>query len=283
MLEQHRFSLLLLISTVIHVAVIFTVSWTMPDPAPVSATLEVTLAQFQAEEPPESADFLAQANQTGSGTLEDRSELSTIEQAQFRDNDIRKTQQSQQQLQQVVNPETSEKLIATVQESWSQAKDQQALAHEAKEQADGQQHQRSQVSQEIASLEAELRNERKEFAKRPRRRQLTSVATKASTDAAYLNQWRQRVESVGNMNYPDLQVFGELTLLVSVRANGTIERIEVRRSSGYRSLDDAAIRIVRQSAPFDPFPEEIRRKTDILEIIRTWRFEKGGYLSSSYR
>ena len=140
-----------------------------------------------------------------------------------------------------------------------------------------------QLSTEIASLEAELRNERQAYAKRPRRRQLTAVATKAAADAAYLHQWRQKNENVGNLNYPDLNIYGELTLLVAVRANGTIEKVEIRRSSGYRSLDEAAKRIVRQAAPFDPFPESIRKHTDILEIIRTWRFEKEGYLSSSVR
>lgn len=280
-LEVHRFSVILLGSTILHAALIFGVSWTLDDPAPPSKTLDITLAQYQSDTSPDEADFLAQANQQGSGTLEEKAELSTLEQAQFRANEIRDVQKVQSApVQQVQQKVAGQELLTSVQKSWAQKNDKTSQIEEVQNTGQEQQLQ-SQVSLEIASLEAELRSERQAYARRPRRRQLTAVATKASVDAAYLSGWRQKIESVGNMNYPDLQIYGELTLLVGIRANGTIEKVEVRRSSGYRSLDDAAKRIVRQASPFDPFPEEIRKHTDILEIIRTWRFEKGGYLSSS--
>ncbi|HCK91951.1 MAG TPA: energy transducer TonB, partial [Gammaproteobacteria bacterium] len=256
--------------------------WSTLDPAPPASTLEITLAQFKSETQPDQADFLAQANQQGSGTLEEKAELSTVEQAQFRANEINQVQQSQQVMQQQNQEVVNQKLITSVQDSWSE--NEQEDSKKLEEQSQGQDmSEDQQLSTEIASLEAELRNERQAYAKRPRRRQLTAVATKAAADAAYLHQWRQKIENVGNLNYPDLNIYGELTLLVAVRANGTIEKVEIRRSSGYRSLDEAAKRIVRQAAPFDPFPESIRKHTDILEIIRTWRFEKEGYLSSSVR
>ena len=86
---------------------------------------------------------------------------------------------------------------------------------------------------------------------------------------------------MGNVNYPkDLNVYGSLRLLVAINADGTVNRVKVLKSSGYKALDDAALRIVRQAAPFQRFPQEIRSDTDILEIIRTWKFEKGDYLSS---
>lgn len=282
MSEIQRFNLILVGSVLAHVALIFGVHWSTLDPAPPASTLEITLAQFKSETQPDQADFLAQANQQGSGTLEEKAELSTVEQAQFRANEINQVQQSQQVMQQQNQEVVSQKLITSVQDSWSE--NEQEDSKKLEEQSQGQDmSEDQQLSTEIASLEAELRNERQAYAKRPRRRQLTAVATKAAADAAYLHQWRQKIENVGNLNYPDLNIYGELTLLVAVRANGTIEKVEIRRSSGYRSLDEAAKRIVRQAAPFDPFPEAIRKHTDILEIIRTWRFEKEGYLSSSVR
>tara|TARA_B100000676_G_C18090971_1_gene859684 strand:+ start:6985 stop:7833 length:849 start_codon:yes stop_codon:yes gene_type:complete len=280
--EIQRFNLILVGSVLAHVALIFGVHWSTLDPAPPASTLEITLAQFKSETQPDQADFLAQANQQGSGTLEEKAELSTVEQAQFRANEINQVQQSQQVMQQQNQEVVNQKLITSVQDSWSE--NEQEDSKKLEEQSQGQDmSEDQQLSTEIASLEAELRNERQAYAKRPRRRQLTAVATKAAADAAYLHQWRQKIENVGNLNYPDLNIYGELTLLVAVRANGTIEKVEIRRSSGYRSLDEAAKRIVRQAAPFDPFPESIRKHTDILEIIRTWRFEKEGYLSSSVR
>ena len=279
MSEIQRFNLILVGSVLAHVALIFGVHWSTLDPAPPASTLEITLAQFKSETQPDQADFLAQANQQGSGTLEEKAELSTVEQAQFRANEINQVQQSQQVMQQQNQEVVSQKLITSVQDSWSE--NEQEDSKKLEEQSQGQDmSEDQQLSTEIASLEAELRNERQAYAKRP---QLTAVATKAAADAAYLHQWRQKIENVGNLNYPDLNIYGELTLLVAVRANGTIEKVEIRRSSGYRSLDEAAKRIVRQAAPFDPFPEAIRKHTDILEIIRTWRFEKEGYLSSSVR
>lgn len=281
MSEIHRFSFILLLSSVLHLGLIFGLHWQSDDPSPPTKTLDITLAQFASQEAPEDADFLAQANQQGSGTLEDKAELSTVEQAQFQANEIRQVQQAQtmqqQQKSEIVNGQA---VLTSVQDSWDQNVKDELKAKDQPVKQESQQFE-NQQSAEIASLEAELRSERQAYARRPRRRQLTAVATKASVDAAYLSGWRQKIESVGNMNYPDLSVYGDLTLLVAIRANGTIERVEIRRSSGYRSLDDAAMRIVRQAAPFDPFPEAIRKHTDILEIIRTWRFEKGGYLSSS--
>mgnify|MGYP001039431920 CR=1 FL=1 len=281
MVENRQFSFILISSTLFHAALIFGLHWTFDDPIPPSQTLDITLAQFASKDEPEEADFLAQAHQQGSGTLAEKKELSTLEQAQFQANEIREVQQTQAiQQQEQQAKQAGPKVLSTVQTSWAQTASEEAELEVLKNNLREIQ-QRNQISSEIATLEAELKNERQSYAKRPRRRQLTAVATKASLDAAYLSSWRQKIESVGNMNYPDLNIYGELTLLVAVRANGTIERVEVRRSSGYRSLDDAAKHIVRQAAPFDAFPEDIRKHTDILEIIRTWRFEKGGYLSSS--
>ena len=78
------------------------------------------------------------------------------------------------------------------------------------------------------------------------------------------------------MNYPEEarqnKIYGKLQLTVSIRADGSVENIEVSRSSGQRILDAAAVRIVKLASPFDPLPDDIRRDTDILSITRTWEF-----------
>ena len=141
-----------------------------------------------------------------------------------------------------------------------------------------------QRSLEIASLEAQLEEQKQTHAKRPRKRQLTSVSTKESRDAYYLHAWSKKIETVGNLNYPAEarrnKIYGSLRMMVAIRADGTVHEMRVLKSSGYRVLDQAAMQIVRLAAPYSAFPPEIRQDTDILEIIRTWQFEKGDRLSS---
>ena len=75
-------------------------------------------------------------------------------------------------------------------------------------------------------------------------------------------------------------VWPSLVLTVAIRADGSVDNIEVDRSSGHRILDAAAVKIVSMSAPFADFPPDIRRDTDILYITRTWTFTKGDALVS---
>jgi protein TonB len=83
---------------------------------------------------------------------------------------------------------------------------------------------------------------------------------------------------VGNLNYPEearrKQLYGDLTLLVTIRPDGSLKEVKVMRSSGHQVLDDAAMRIVRLAAPYPPFPAEMRKSTDLLEIVRSWQFRR---------
>lgn len=127
----------------------------------------------------------------------------------------------------------------------------------------------------IASLSAEIRRKLEAKAKRPRRK-FISASTKEFKYAAYMEAWRSKVERVGNLNYPDAarkqKLSGSLILDVALNADGSVNEITIRRSSGSKILDDAAIRIVELSSPFAPFPDQIRKETDILHITRTWQF-----------
>jgi len=109
-------------------------------------------------------------------------------------------------------------------------------------------------------------------------KRLTSLSTREAVDAAYLHDWRRRVEAVGNQYYPEASlrygIYGSLRLLVVINHDGQLEDIQVLASSGFAVLDEAAIKIVRMAAPFAPFPAELRASADKLEIIRTWQFEE---------
>ena len=134
------------------------------------------------------------------------------------------------------------------------------------------------LNQQLASLEAELDEQTQAYVNRPRVRRLTSVSAKQAVDAAYLADWRQRLEAVGNKYYPEASVryglYGDLRLLVVIHKDGSLEDIRILKSSGYAVLDEAAIKIVRLAAPYSPFPSELAATTDKLEIIRTWQFQE---------
>lgn len=140
-----------------------------------------------------------------------------------------------------------------------------------------------QKSIEIERLEAQIDKEHKAYQERPKRHFIGSRVTEYRF-AAYVNAWRDKIERVGNLNYPEearaKKIRGTLQLTVAIKANGDVEEVSINRSSGSRILDEAAKRIVRLAAPFDPFPANIRSDTDILHITRTWMFTKADLLSA---
>ena len=127
----------------------------------------------------------------------------------------------------------------------------------------------------IAALSANIRQKLETRAQRPRRK-FISASTREYRYAAYMEAWRAKVERMGNLNYPEAarrrKLSGSLLLEVALNANGTINEIMIRRSSGEKILDDAAIRIVELAAPYAPFPQKIKQETGVLHIIRTWQF-----------
>jgi|GEM_PF-1409761 TonB family protein len=106
------------------------------------------------------------------------------------------------------------------------------------------------------------------------RQRTISNAMHEHRDAAYLQRWQHYLETFGNQHYPAAaqHLQGTLRLLVSIHANGQLAQVQIRQSSGHPELDQAAIALVHLAAPFEPFPAEIARDTDLLEIIRTWQF-----------
>ena len=128
----------------------------------------------------------------------------------------------------------------------------------------------------IAHLEGKIDRDLQELAKRPRRKFL-SPSAKEYGFALYEDSWKQKVERVGTLNYPDAargKLYGSLLLSVSIRADGSVDKVGVQRSSGHKVLDEAAVRIVKMAAPYAPFPPDIRKDYDIIEITRTWKFER---------
>jgi periplasmic protein TonB len=284
-LSHDRLGFAFCLALALHCAIILGVSFSREDVSLAPTKLEITLAQHSSEKAPDEADFLAQANQQGSGTLEEKAMLTTREQADFQDVSIHEVVPQQKLSSSQPQIDESAKIATTqsMQFKTNTRENEGRILETAKQPSDDLTILERSVK--IASLEAKLDIQRQAYAKRPRVRRLTSVATKQSDDALYLHDWRTKIEAIGNQNYPakarQQGLYGDLRLVVSLLPSGDIHQVKILKSSGHKILDQAAIRIVHLAAPFDPFPRVMGQSVDILEIIRTWSFQKGKLTSSS--
>lgn len=279
-----RLGFTLFLAAVLHAALILGLGFTLAEPSQISKTLEITLSTFKSQEKPKEADFLAQDNQQGSGTLEHKAAPKTTEQALFQDSEVKRITPPASPQQPAVRQQAPKAAVAT---RTPQQQKTPVKREEAKPTAQARPapvFDSAQLSSEIASLEAELAQEVQQYAKRPKIHRLNAASTMRDKGAWYKDEWRKKVERIGNLNYPDEArrqgIYGSLRLLVSINRDGTLYEVQVLESSGQRTLDQAALRIVRLAAPFAPFTGDLA-DVDRLEIIRTWRFERGDRLSSN--
>ncbi|BAP12964.1 MAG: energy transducer TonB [Alcanivorax borkumensis] len=247
-------------------------------------TLEVTLAQHHSDSEPEEADFIAQSNQHGSGDQADKRELTTTEQADFADSQLEKVQLKEKTTQERRDRVSQELVITTAQDSEDKVSADQKKKTDPKPLKVAKQENLQDLSQQIASLQARLDEQKQAYAKRPRVRRLTSVSTKAHFEAVYIDGFRRKVETMGTRNFParalSSNTYGAARLMVAIQKDGTLKEVRLLKSSGHKFLDQAAIQSVRLAAPFDTFTTEMSRKMDVLEIIRTWKFDSNRRVSS---
>ena len=271
-----RLSFTVFVAVVLHVILVFGVVFTVPS-LHLPHVMEVTLAQHRSHDADKNADFLGDANQRGSGTQEHAALITSPQQSRFHADSINEIQPEEQRAATRASDTVHKQVIVTTAASPFH-RDNHRAEQLRQEQIQAQQGllAMAQQSDEIASLEARLAAKKQAYAKRPRVRVLSAVSTKYDRDAAYVDAFRSRVEEVGNKNYPALarqkKIYGNVRLMVSILANGQVKSITILKSSGYPLLDEAARQSVRLAEPFQPFPASIRQDTDILQIIRTWKF-----------
>lgn len=279
--RSDRFGVSFFGSFLVHMVVILGVTFTLPQlrDLPGLPTLEITLVQTASDKRTLDPEFLAQANQDGGGDS-DAPEIAKnplpVREISPVNRDFptfqstpRKPVKSERELTALLSQEAARRIKA--QESRPDKKELQLQPPNLGLMAP------AEILQERARLNAEISRTWQEFQKRPRHKFL-NARTQEYKYAAYMDAWRAKVESVGNLNYPSeakrRRLTGNLLLDVALNADGSINEISVRRSSGQKILDDAAIRIVELSAPFAPFPPEIRADLDVLHITRTWKFNE---------
>ena len=268
-------------SLCLHAFILFGIGFVLPDPRINNnflKPLQVVLVNSKSRSAPVKADAFAQHSLDGGGnTAEDKrasSPLPTIsDDKQFT------PEQSTQRLQ---------KLEQQVKKLMTQAKSMYSVpqAHTDKQRQDGSDMNGRDLVQralEIARLEAQIDRNFNAYQKMPQRK-FIGARTQEYRYAQYIEDWRIKVERIGNLNYPSQarqqRIFGKLQLTVSIRADGSLENVEINKSSGQRILDAAAVRIVKLAAPYAPFPEDIRKETYVLSIVRTWTFTPNDQLES---
>jgi len=242
--------------------------------------LEVALVNARTVAKPTKADILAQANLDGGGNTDaDRRAMTPLPVLPMNNPEqqvavaTQKVETLEQQTRELMTQLRSAP-VAAVQQTPVDAAEQTELptANEL-----------MQRTLEAMKLEAQVAKDMETYQKRPKRR-FVGARAEEYRFARYVEDWRLKVERVGNLNYPaaarEQHLYGSLLLTVSIRNDGSIEGIEVNRGSGSRILDAAAVKIVEMSAPFAPFPQEIKRDTDILHVTRTWMFTKADELVS---
>lgn len=273
-------------AALLHVVLILGITFSAPrkavDDSP--PQLEITLVQSHSNETPEDADFLANANQDGGGdtdeALRTKSPLpgtSSTQQAEpmFRPRSEASTQDITP-IDKTLVAETPEPEVATKPSQDQQKKSTEQVPLVGLPQSITFEDQRDR-------LLAEISLQQQNYQKRPRKKFLTA-RTREYKYATYMDSWRAKVERIGNLNYPEeakrRNLTGSLVLDVAILPDGTLDNINVIRSSRHQALDDAAIRIVRLAAPYAPFPKNFRDEVDILHITRTWKFQHGDKLTS---
>lgn len=221
-------------------------------------------------------------NQQGSGTLEEKAAPSTTEEAPFQDSEINRVSPPPQVSAPPPAP-VQQKTVTTTAPSQQRVTTAPPSPKPLPAPAAQLRFDMNDLSREIASLEAQLAEERQAYARRPRILRLNAASTMQDKGAFYKDAWRRKVEQVGNLNYPAQaranRIYGSLRLLVQINRDGTLRDVQILESSGEQVLDQAAMRIVRLAAPFMPFTGDLM-DIDVLEIIRTWRFEPGDRVSS---
>ena len=270
----------ILASILVHAAVL-SLRFAFPDASRLRSppqSLDVILVNSKSATRPEEPQALAQANLDGGGnTDEDRrakTPLPVTREAE-RGDDVRRARQKAKDL------EAKQRQLLTQAQAPAAAVSEPAKpdpAPEPPKPLSGADLVNSTLA--LARLEAQIARQVEEYNKRPRKAFVGARAAE-SRFAQYVEDWRLKIERIGNLNYPDSargRIYGSLRLTVSIKPDGSVDDVQIDRPAEYKVLNDAALKIIRLSAPFAPFPPEIRKDTDLLVITRTWTFAPGDKL-----
>lgn len=276
-----RFNTAIIGSVIVHIFLIFGLTFKAANPALFQnfEALEVVLVNARGQTQPLDPEVLAQYSLDGGGDVEENRQARSPLPVSDRE-----------------SPPSSETMVSQIQALETKAR--QLISQARSDYAVNQEPAETKAepkpplpapldlaesSLEQARLMARISEEYEAYQKRPRRAFIGARAQEFSF-ARYVEDWRIKVERIGNMNYPEAArrdgIHGSLVLTVNIKADGSLEDVQIDKSSGSRVLDAAAVKIVQMSAPFPPFSAEMRKKVDILSVTRAWQFTSSDLITS---
>lgn len=276
--ERERLSATLVLSLLLHGLLLVGVGFALEDAAPVLPTLDVIMTQTQSPLTSKQADFLAQADNQGGGEHDRANRPRDAQVGQVPQEEDGVAPRPLRAQSPAPQPPPEARIVTA-----PNAQDRTPLPQsQPKVDADDLPlgNEKIQHDVEMARLAAEIHLRSQRYARRPKRK-FVSASTREYEYATYLRQWVDRVERVGNLNYPDEArrrgIGGILVITVAIRRDGTVERADIIQSSKIPLLDQAAMRIVRLAEPYPPLPKT-KDNIDVLHVTRTWQFLPGGQL-----
>ncbi len=286
--QVDRLGLTLFIALALHAIIILGVSFNIEDlqNPETLASMEVTLVHNKSTQAPDKADYLAQANQLGGGNMQDKVRPSSPFSNTLPTPDDGFAPPSAQDFSPPpIKHHTKQQELITVTQGEKKLYSQPQAIPLPELPDNPTAAQLFERSRKVAQLSAEIDRVKRAYQQSPNQTYLTGANAKEYRFASYLDAWRSKIERIGNLNYPAAAlkkgITGSLFLDVAINPDGSLHSLRVLRSSGFPVLDNAAMRIVKMSAPFPPLPEAIRKDTDVLHIARVWQFKNESGFSTS--
>lgn len=265
-------------AAIVHIVIVLGMNFTAPQPEEVSRSIDITLINTPAKKAPKKAQFLAQENQIGAGETNKKPEPPPQQLSSQGNSQVKEVKKSAPEES---KPKAAQKMI-------TQQKAEKKVVTASKPDTAHHTEKRPQLSaetlqQQITQLGTDIRLSQ-QSSDQTKIKFVDSVSAHKYVAAQYMKDWEGKVERTGNLNYPEVAAkknfSGTLTMDVGIKADGSIYSIRINRSSGNPALDEAAIRIVRMSAPFAPLPLELRKELDVLVITRVWKFSDESGMTS---
>ena len=278
--NNRRLEIALAVSLVIH-ALLLTLHFKFPEASNTmrEKAMDIVLVNAKSAKKPRDAQALAQNNLDGGGNTDENRRAKTPLPPTLQQNTGADIEQMQRRVRDL---EARQQTLLTQAKSLRSAAPAQNTSEQLTPSPNISGLDLAESARAMARLEGEISKSVDEYNKRPRKK-FIGARTEEYRFAQYIEAWRQKIERVGTLNYPEAargKLYGSLVLTVTIMPDGQVARIDINRSSGHKILDDSARRIVQMASPYAAFPPEIRRDTDVLEITRTWHFTQGDQLSA---
>lgn len=280
--QDRRLWIALAISLFIH-AVLLALEFKFPDASKAfrERAMDIILVNAKSARKPSDAQALAQANLDGGGNTDENRRAKTPLPPTHRQTEGDAVQQMQRRVQEL---ESAQQRLLTQAKSLRNVSAAKTASEQPSPVPSVSGLDLAESARAMARLEGEISKSADEYSKRPRKK-FVGARTEEYGLAAYLDGWKQKIERIGTLNYPPEargKLYGAVVIFVELRAeDGSLFNAEISRSSGHKVLDQAALRILRMSAPFGAIPQQALGGATVLSFARTWYFTQGDALNTA--